>query len=152
MSKREIAADELAQMPWVPPTSEDQLTLGIKLVNYAYMSRYTGLEREVASLAGRVKELSSQLREAEDRAAESELVLQELRSKNCQLAEDNDKMTTALRKLKVENSRLQSLTNNIRSTIDANNSQMLSDISGPLTPTAKPQLNAQTVPAAPNNE
>ena len=140
MSSRET--EEFGQLSWVPPNSEDQLALGMKLITHAYTTRYTTLEKEIALLSSRVKELSTQLRESEDRATESELVLQELRDKNGRLVEDNEKMTSALRKLKLENTRLQSLTNNIKSTIDANNSQIISEPEN--TPIAQPQHDKNT--------
>lgn len=91
----------------------------------AYNNRYTALEKEITNLTSKVKELTGQLRDSEDKIAESELLLQELREKNQKLTEENEKMTTNLRKLKIENSRLNSLANNIKTTIDASSSQII---------------------------
>lgn len=125
MSKFENNFEELRQCSWMPHSSEEQLSLGLELINFAYTRSHAGFEEEIALLNGKIKELSAKLREAEDKASESDLVLQDLAEKNAKLLEENQHLTLNLRKLKVENTRLQSLTNHIKSTIDANDTQQI---------------------------
>eukprot|EP00826_Nyctotherus_ovalis_P052870 TRINITY_DN6784_c0_g1_i15.p1 TRINITY_DN6784_c0_g1~~TRINITY_DN6784_c0_g1_i15.p1 ORF type:complete len:340 (-),score=119.61 TRINITY_DN6784_c0_g1_i15:112-1131(-) len=123
MSKFENNFEDLRQCSWIPHSSEEQLSLGLELINFAYTKSHATFEEEIALLNGKIKELSAKLREAEDKASESDLVLQDLTEKNAKLLEENQHLTLSLRKLKVENTRLQSLTNHIKSTIDANDTQ-----------------------------
>eukprot|EP00826_Nyctotherus_ovalis_P013331 TRINITY_DN13588_c0_g3_i3.p1 TRINITY_DN13588_c0_g3~~TRINITY_DN13588_c0_g3_i3.p1 ORF type:complete len:136 (-),score=33.02 TRINITY_DN13588_c0_g3_i3:418-825(-) len=108
---------DFRQCSWVPKGSEEQLNLGLDLIAYAYTSRHSSLTDEIATLAAKVKELSLKLREAEDKAAESQLLLQDLTQKGSQLDDDREQMTVALQKLKAENEYLQNLANNVKSTI-----------------------------------
>jgi len=110
--------NDLGQYSWMPKTSEEQLNLGLELINYAYRNHYTTLENEVLSLNEKIRELSSKLRESERKLSESSLVLQDLTEKNTKLTEENERLTCNLRKLKVENTRLQNLANTIKSTIN----------------------------------
>jgi len=120
MSKFENNIEELRQHSWMPQSSEEQLSLGLELINFAYSNNCTLFENEILALNAKVKELVSRLREAEDKVSELEIMLQDLTEKNAKLLEENQHLNINLRKLKVENTRLQSLANRIKSTIDAN--------------------------------
>jgi len=114
---------DLRQHSWMPQSAEEQLSLGLELINFAYANHSAALEKEILTLNAKIKELSAKLREAEDKVSESDIALQDLSEKNAKLLEENQRLTLNLRKLKVENGRLQSLANHIKSTIDANESQ-----------------------------
>ena len=120
MAKRdsESGREGLGQMPWLPGSTEEQLKLGIELINYAFLTRGTAMQREESALAARVQELANKLREAEDRTADCELEIQDLRTKYAQATEENRVMAGTIRKLKIENARLEDIKNNIKSTID----------------------------------
>jgi hypothetical protein len=115
--------EDLRQYSWMPQSSEEQLSLGLELINFAYTNHNAALEEDIATLNAKIKELSAKLREAEDKVAESDITIQDLSEKNTKLFEENQRLILNLRKLKVDNARLQSLANHIKSTIDANESQ-----------------------------
>lgn len=125
MSGLENLGDDLKQYSWMPKTSEEQLNLGLELINYAYTNHYTALENEILALTEKVRDLGSRLRDAESKLSESALVLQDLAEKNVRLAEENERLTNATRKLRVENTRLLNLANTIKSTINNNETQQI---------------------------
>ena len=107
----------LAQYSWLPKNSEGQLNLGLDIITHAYTTQYSVLMDEITVLTAKVKELNLKLREGEDRAAESQLLLQDLTQKSKQLDDDHEQMTATFQKLKAENDYLQNLANNVKSTI-----------------------------------
>jgi chromosome segregation ATPase len=143
MAKRdaESGREGLGQMPWLPASTEEQLKLGLELINYAFLTRGNAMQREESSLAARVQELNNKLREAEDRTADCELEIQDLRSKYTQATEENRVMAGTIRKLKIENARLEDIKNNIKSTIDMSVSPHISD------PLGSPRTHDTTGPA-----
>ena len=113
---------------WIPRNSNDQLKLGMQLITFAYSSYNSSLENEVGLLNEKISNLTIKLRESADRIAEADLTIQELKSKNEKLTTENEQAVSAIRKLKIENKRLQGLTNSIKSTLDANNSIEMNNI------------------------
>lgn len=108
---------DFGQYSWVPKNSEEQLNLGLELITHAYTNQHSSLTNDISTLTARVKELNMKLREAEDKAAESQLLLQEVAQKSKQLDDDHEQMTITLQRLKGENDYLQNLANSVKSTI-----------------------------------
>lgn len=115
-----LSVDNFKEFSWVPQDPKDQFKLALQLLNLSYSNNSASLENEICHLNGKVKELAAKLRDAEDQAAEAKMLLHDLSVRDEKLQAENEQLAAALRKLKVENTRLQSLASNIKSTIDAN--------------------------------
>ena len=113
--------EDFKEKSWLPRNHNEQFKLALQLLNFSYSNHTSSLENEVSLLNGKIKELSVKLRDANDQRTEAKMLLQDLTTKNEKLQAENEQLVSSLRKLKVENKRLQSLANNIKSTIDANN-------------------------------
>eukprot|EP01066_Platyproteum_vivax_P009821 Platyproteum_vivax@DN4354_c0_g1_i2.p1 len=104
-------------LSWLPTDTEEQLSLGFRIISNAYKHRVNSLEAENRSMKGQLDEKTTQLAGFQKRLSSLEVELIESHQRANQLFEENKNLIQTTRKLQTNIQRLESLKQAVLSSI-----------------------------------
>eukprot|EP00743_Colponemidia_sp_Colp-15_P004708 GILK01005072.1.p1 GENE.GILK01005072.1~~GILK01005072.1.p1 ORF type:complete len:343 (+),score=46.75 GILK01005072.1:49-1029(+) len=100
---------DLGSLGWLPPDTEDQLQVAFRIIQSAYKNKTQTMDLEIRSLKSVVNEKQSSIQSLEKRLSALELELLESRQRTQNLLDENKQLVQTVRKLRKDQSRLDSL-------------------------------------------